>query len=136
MNLKESRNFIGLANYYRKIIKDFSKTASPLHHLTRKGETFCWTESCENAFNILKQSLIPAPILAYPDFNKEFILFVDASATGTGMTLAQIQNEKEVVIARALEPYSCVRVTASLISFTLCSTLVSGRYIINQVLLR
>ena len=48
---------------------------------------------------VVEPKLISAPILAYPDFTNEFLLFVDASSTGIGFTLAQKQNGKEVVIA-------------------------------------
>ena len=47
----------------------------------------------------LKRALVPAPILAYPNFGEPFLLFVDTSSTGIGFTLAQIQDGKEVVIA-------------------------------------
>ena len=59
---------------------------------------FCWTQSCADAFDKLKRALDSAPILAYPDFKEPFLLFVDASSTGIGFTLAQNQNGKEVVI--------------------------------------
>ena len=63
-----------------------------MNALTKKGVKFEWTQSCVDAFD-------KAPILAYPDFSKEFLLFVDASSTGIGFTLAQVQNDKELVIA-------------------------------------
>ena len=90
---------MGLANYYRRFIKEFSNTAAPLNALTRKGVKFCWTQSCADAFDKLKRALVSAPILAYPDFKQPFLLFVDASSTGIRFTLAQNQNGKEVVIA-------------------------------------
>lgn len=80
-NLKELRNFLGLANYYRRFVKDFAKIAYPLHELTRKGVKFRWMDDCAVAFDKLKRVLVSAPILAYPDYNEEFLLFVDASAT-------------------------------------------------------
>ena len=49
----------------------------------------------------MKQSLISAPILSFPDFTLPFELYVDASLDGLGMTLGQMQNGKEVVIAYA-----------------------------------
>ena len=98
-NLKELRAFMGLANYYRRFVKGFAHIANPLNALTKKGVKFVWTQSCADAFDKLKRALISAPILAYPDFKKEFLLFVDASSTGIGFTLAQNQNGKEVVIA-------------------------------------
>ena len=84
--LKELRSFLGLANYYRRFIKGFSNIAAPLNALTRKGVKFCWTQSCADAFDKLKRALVSAPILAYPDFRQPFVLFVDASSTGTGIT--------------------------------------------------
>ncbi|KAL9976989.1 hypothetical protein ACROYT_G014344 [Oculina patagonica] len=98
-NLKELRAFMGLANYYRRFVRGFAHIASPLNALTKKGVKFGWTQSCADAFDKLKRALVSAPILAYPDFKKEFLLFVDASSTGIGFTLAQKQNGKEVVIA-------------------------------------
>ena len=98
-NLKQLRNFLGLANYYRRFVRGFSHVASPLNALTKKGVPFIWTESCAIAFDKLKRALVTAPILAYPNFQEPFLLFVDASATGIGFTLAQLQDGKEVVIA-------------------------------------
>ena len=98
-NLKELRSLLGLANHYRRFVKGFSTIASPLNALTRKGVKFCWSESCAVAFDKLKRTLVPAPILAYPNFKEPLLLFVDASSTGIGFTLAQKQNGKEVVIA-------------------------------------
>ena len=98
-NLKELRNFLGLATYYRRFVKGFSNIASPLNALTRKGVKFVWTEACSDAFDTLKRALVSAPILAYPNFKEPFLLFVDASSTGIGFTLAQEQNGNEVVIA-------------------------------------
>ena len=99
-NLKELRNFLGLANYYRRFVKGFSHIANPLNALTKKGVYLHWTEECAVAFDKLKCALVSAPILAYPSFKEPFLLFVDASSTGIGFTLAQVQNAKEVVIAK------------------------------------
>ncbi|PFX15398.1 Retrovirus-related Pol polyprotein from transposon opus [Stylophora pistillata] len=56
-------------------------------------------EECAVAFDKLKRALVSAPILAYPNFKEPFLLFVDASSTGIGFTLAQVQDGKEVAIA-------------------------------------
>ena len=98
-SLKELKSFLGLANYYRRFIKGFSEIASPLNALTKKGVKFCWSESCAVAFDRLKRALISAPVLAFPNFDEQFLLYVDASSTGIGFALAQIQSGKEVVIA-------------------------------------
>ena len=62
------------------------------------GDKFCWTESCADAFNKLKRALVSAPILVYPDFKEQFLVYVDASSSGIGFTLAQNKNGREVVI--------------------------------------
>ena len=98
-SLKELKSFLGLANYYRQFIKGFSEIASPLNALTKKGVKFFWSESCAVAFDRLKRALISAPVLAFPNFDEQFLLYVDASSSGIGFALAQIQNGKEVVIA-------------------------------------
>ena len=99
INLKELRSFVGLANDYRRFVRGFSNIANPLNALTKKNVPFVWTVACAEAFDKLKRALVSAPILAYPNFREPFLLFVDASSTGIGFTLAQIQNGKEVFIA-------------------------------------
>ena len=98
-SLRDLKSFLGLANYYRRFIKGFSEIASPLNALTKKGVKFSWFESCAVAFDRLKRAMIPAPVLAFPNFDEQFLLYVDASSTGIGFALAQIQNGKEVVVA-------------------------------------
>ena len=99
--VKDVRSFLGLAGYYRRFIKDFSKIASPMIDLTKKDEDFKWTEKCEAAFNELKQRLVSPPILAYPNYSEPYILQTDASRDSVGMVLAQIQDSSERVIAYA-----------------------------------
>ena len=92
---------MGLANYYRRFIKDFAKIASPLNQLLRKDHKFLWTDAFEQAFKALKEALVSAPILAFADFKETFHLYTDASNEGLGVTLGQIQNGREVAIAYA-----------------------------------
>ena len=105
---KEIRSILGLCGYYRKFVKGFSKIAKPLNELLQKGKQFEWTERQQKAFEELKEKLIQYPILAYPDYEKEFILITDASGIGLGAVLSQLNDEgKEVVIAyasRSLNP--------------------------------
>ena len=98
-SLKELKSFLDLANYYRRFIKGFSEISSPLNAPTKKGVRFCWSESCADAFNRLKHALISAPVLAFPNFDERFLLYVDASWTGIGFALAQVQDGGEVAIA-------------------------------------
>ena len=83
------RQFLGLASYYRRFVKCFTKLASPLHYLTRKDAVFAWTDECQTAFDQLKDVLSGAPILAYPDFNLPFVLETDACTKGLGAVLSQ-----------------------------------------------
>ena len=98
-NVGEVRSFLGTANYYRQFVKDFATIASPLTCLTRKKVPFVWTESCQNSFDRLRDCLSSAPVLSYPLRDTPFILDTDASNTGLGCVLSQVQNGVERVIA-------------------------------------
>ena len=98
-NMRQIRSFLGLANYYRRFVKDFAKIASPLHDLTKKAQRFYWDDDCQQAFEHLKQILTEAPILAFPNYELPFYIYVDASADGLGATQEQQQNEFSRVIA-------------------------------------
>ena len=95
-SVKEVRQFIGLVSYYRRFIKGFAKVAEPLHSLTRKDVVFEWTSSCQDAFNVLREALTKAPVLAYPNFTREFRLETDASVKGLGAVLSQLQDDGKV----------------------------------------
>ena len=92
-SLKGVRQYLGMCAYYRRFIPCFSGIARPLHNLTRKGADFVWTEECETAFRELKERLTAAPVLAYPCFQKPFILETDASGCGLGAVLSQCQDD-------------------------------------------
>ena len=85
----EIRSFLGLAGYYRRFIKNFSRIAVPLTALTHKGEPFIWDTDQEEAFQTLKQKLCDAPILTLPDGNDDFVVYCDASGQGLGCVLMQ-----------------------------------------------
>jgi hypothetical protein len=89
MNVKDLRGFLGIAGYYRRFIKNFGMLAKPLTELLKKGVMFVWTESTEQAFQLLKQSLISAPVLALPDFSKPFVVETDASDYGIGVCFSR-----------------------------------------------
>jgi hypothetical protein len=93
---------LGLFSYYRKFIKDFSRIARPMLNLLKKDVNYEWGIKQQNAFDRLKEMLTKAPILRYPDFERSFIIYTDASGIGLGAVLSQIQdNGKEGVIAYA-----------------------------------
>ncbi|GJS15195.1 putative reverse transcriptase domain-containing protein [Tanacetum coccineum] len=93
----EIRQFLGLAGYYRRFIEGFSKIAKPMTKLTQKKIKFEWSDKAEAAFQLIKQKLCSAPILALPEGNEDFIAYCDASIKGLGAVLMQ----REKVIAYA-----------------------------------
>ena len=93
----EIRQFLGLAGYYRRFIEGFSKIAKSLTKLTQKNQKYEWGEKQESAFQLLKQKLCSAPILALPEGDENFVVYCDASHKGLGAVLMQ----KEKVIAYA-----------------------------------
>ena len=85
----EVRSFLGMAGYYRRFIKDFSRIAIPLTQLTRKEQPYLWTTKCEQAFEQLKKALVEAPVLLIPEVNEELEVYTDASSSGLGAVLMQ-----------------------------------------------
>jgi len=73
------QKFLGLANYYRRFIKDFAKIAAPLHMLVRKEQKWKWEKEQEEAFGKLKEVFTTEPVLAIPDIDREMRVEVDAS---------------------------------------------------------
>ena len=98
-SVKEVQQFLGLASYYRRFIKNFASVAAPLHKLTEKHSVFHWTPQCQEAFDHLKSRLVSAPVLALPDWSTPFVLDTDASDTGIGAVLSQLHGTDEHVIA-------------------------------------
>ena len=88
-SVRDVRGFLGLASFYRRFIKQFSLKARPLTDLTREKNVWQWTEREEKAFNELKRSLVVAPVLHIPDFDREFVVTTDASLVSVGAILEQ-----------------------------------------------
>src|ERR1044071_4233889 len=91
-NLKDVQSVLGLFQYYRNFVKDFARIAGPIY-LALKRDHFQWGPDQDRAFNFLKQAMVKAPILAHPDYEKEFILYTDTSYTGLGFILAQLDEQ-------------------------------------------
>ncbi|GJV75622.1 putative reverse transcriptase domain-containing protein [Tanacetum coccineum] len=94
----------GLAGYYRRFIKGFSKIAKPMTKLTQKKVKFEWGDKQETTFQLLKQKLCSAPILALPEENEEFIVYYDASIKGLGAVLMQREKRRWLEL---LSDYDC-----------------------------
>ncbi|UYV71739.1 hypothetical protein LAZ67_9000200, partial [Cordylochernes scorpioides] len=107
--VKKVRQFMGLANYYRKFVKDFSKISFPLVRLTRKNQPFIWNEEVEESFAKLKMALSTKHVLAIynPDYPSK--VYTDASKYGIGAILTQIgpDNEEHVIAyySKTLQPH-------------------------------
>ena len=104
--LRQSRAFVGFCQYYRRFIPNFSKIASPLHSLTKKGVRFDWTTACQQAFEQLKEALTNTEVLALPTERDRYILDCDASDQAMGAVLSQIQNGTERPICYASQLFS------------------------------
>ena len=100
MTYTQIREFIGMANHYRRFIKNFSKISHPLHEYTtgegakKKKEALELTPEAIKAVQILKKALMEAPILAYTNFNEPFLLEMGASTQGLSTILSQKQEDR------------------------------------------
>jgi hypothetical protein len=88
-SVSEIRSFLGLAEYYRRFMPNFSSITKSLMKLLEKGVPFVWTNDCEVSYQALKNKLVNAPILALPENGKRFIVFTDASHISLGCVLMQ-----------------------------------------------
>ena len=89
MNVSQVRSFHGLARFNRRFVPNFSTIVAPLNDLTKRGVVFEWGAAQDHAFDELKRLLTSAPLLALPDFNKQFEIECDASGIGIGGVLMQ-----------------------------------------------
>lgn len=91
-NVSELRSFLGLANYYRKFVRDYSKIALPLTELLKKSQTWDWAGECQSAFDAMKKAMSEDPVLAQEsivDVTKPFEVRTDASYFALGGVLMQ-----------------------------------------------
>ena len=98
---KQVRSFLGLVGYYRIFIPNFSTIACPLTELTKKTEPtkIRWNKESEGAFQMLKSALMSENILMTPDYSKDFVVQTDASNTGIGAVISQVddsENERPI----------------------------------------
>ena len=90
---KEVKQFLDLAGSYHKFVPWFSDLSRPLTRLTRKDVLFKWTKKCQACFELLKEALCTHPILWYPDPERPYVLFTDASKYGWAEVLTQLCEE-------------------------------------------
>ena len=83
-NKRDVQVFLGMIGYYRRFIPNSAELGDPLFQLLRADSDFVWSTACQSAFVALKKTLTCAPVLAYPDFARPFLVHTDASLTANG----------------------------------------------------
>ena len=91
--VKEVQSFLGLVNFYRHFVNNFSKVTKPLHELTHKDTEWKWTKKCQTAFEKLKNHFISQPILSMVDTTKPLRIESDASEYATDTVLSMLQDD-------------------------------------------
>ena len=99
---KELRRWLGMIGFYRKFIPHYAVLAAPLYKLLKVTAVYEWSKECEQGFQKFKEALLEAPVLGYPDFNKPFLVYTDASYEGLSAMLAQKQEHNGEEIERVL----------------------------------
>ncbi|KAL7844792.1 hypothetical protein SRHO_G00233310 [Serrasalmus rhombeus] len=117
--VRELRSFLGFTGYYRRFVRDYARIVRPLNDLL-KGEYASrhkrphygprakspslrdrWTDGCQAAFELIVDKLTSAPILGFADWRLPYVLHTDASTTGLGAVLYQVQDGQTRVVAYA-----------------------------------
>ena len=91
-NVLEVQMFLGLANFYRRFIKNFSQLLAPITALLKKNTSFNWNRAADKAFRALKKAFTSAPILRHFDYSKPAIMETDASDYAIGAILSQLDE--------------------------------------------
>ena len=99
-NRKELQRALGMFNWFRKYIPNYSVLTGPLHKLLKKGAQYIWSAVCENSFQVLKDSLLSSKALAFPRFDIEFRIAVDTSSKGIGYMLYQVHEDEKPRVVR------------------------------------
>ena len=96
VNVRDVQSFLGFANFYRRFVFGFSKIASPLTNLTKKGTKFSWTSDCQQTFNTMKKAFTSDLILMHFDPDKKIVVETDASDFVSAGILSQY-DEKDIL---------------------------------------
>ena len=86
---KQVRSFLGMVNFYRDMWPKRSQILAPLTALTSTENKWKWTAVEDNAFKEMKRVMARETLLAFPDFNKTFVIHTDASLTQLGSVISQ-----------------------------------------------
>ena len=100
--IMELKGFLGLTGYYKRFLKNYGTINRPLTTLLKKNQ-FHWSEYADSTFKALKIAMVTPPVLALPDFQKEFVIEIDASNNGSGVVVMQ-KGHPLAFISKALSP--------------------------------
>ena len=103
-SVTEVCSFLGLAGYYKRFVKGFLMTTTPVTRLLQKNVRFEWSEKCQASFEKLKAFLTEALVLTQPTFGKEYVIFSDASLNGFRCVLMQ-EGKVVAYASRQLKPH-------------------------------
>ena len=103
-NVMNVCSFMGLVGYYRRFVKGFSMTTTPMIRLLQKNVRFEWSEKFQASFEKLKAFLTEAPVLTQPTYDKEYVIFCDALLNGLGCVLMQ-EGKVVAYTSRQLKPH-------------------------------
>jgi hypothetical protein len=88
-SVKQLHTALGHTGYYKKLIKGYAHITTPMENILNKYCQFSWIEERQQSFDTLKNKMVTAPILVFPDWSKEFHVHADASSIALGVVLAQ-----------------------------------------------
>jgi len=95
-NVCEIQSFMGTCNYFRRFVPNFATVIKPINMLLRKNQEFEWNDECQKAFDNVKHLILNAPILSYPDQNKQYIVNISSSDYAISATLSQRNDTDEL----------------------------------------
>jgi RNase H-like domain found in reverse transcriptase len=95
-SVKDVQSFLGFANFYRQFIVSYSNLAHPLICLTKKDETFSWSNNAQCTFASLKSAFVLVPVLCHFDPELCIILETDASDYAIATILSQVNENNEI----------------------------------------
>ena len=90
--MDEAHQILGLLGYYRSFAPAFADITAPITNLLNKNTPFVWSKQCQDTLDYLKETFCNKPILQFPNPNKNYILYTDASNNTYSSALGQPQN--------------------------------------------
>ena len=96
-NMDEACQILGLLGYYRSFIPAFGNITLPITNLLKRNTPFMWSKECQDTLNYLKEIFCNKPILQFPDPNKDYVLYKDASNDAYSGALCQLQSNTKIL---------------------------------------